>query len=1093
MTAFLIVVVIILIMAMIAGPIVFLQTRKTFREQKNYERGLKIVPLMIHLPPPSDDTDVGSRDERDVTDETISKAQIIYNIIASTLKKDFKSNFYGQRHFAFEIIGSQGFIYFYAAVPIALLEIVKQAIVSAYPAARLEEVAEHNIFNSVGKVSGTLGGELTLKESFAYPIATYQDLKRDAMQSMLNSLSTLGKEDGAAIQILLRPAHPSWRKRATDLASKKRKGSGGTSPSELLKQLATAFVKVPEAKEGGEPKKPELSNLEQSTLDAIDEKTRHPGYEVAIRLIVSSNVSQRADAILRNIVSSFSLYDAPGKNGFKYTPAKDIDGLITSYIMRFFPQQHNKNILNSVELATLFHFPDERNIPTSQLARQASKQVDGPRNIPEEGLLLGYNVFRGAKKPIRLALEDRQRHMYVVGQTGTGKSTFLENVALQDMLSGNGFAFVDPHGDTAEKLLSMVPKERTEDVIYFSPSDMEYPMGLNMFEHKNPDQKDFLIQETLNMLYKLYDPQHQGIMGPRYEHLFRNAALTIMADPNGGTFVDIPKLFRDQQFVKQKLQHVKDPNVQEFWLKEMPASQRSNEFGEVTSWFVSKFGAFLSNEMMRNIIGQTKSAFDMRDIMDNKKILLVNLSKGRLGELNSKLLGIVFVMKFQAAAMSRSDIPESERIDFSLYVDEFQNFSTDSFATIMSEARKYHLNLIVANQFTTQLTQEIRDAVFGNMGTIVSFRIGQNDVESLGKYFQPIFDGDDLLRVPNYNTIVRTLIGGVPTQPFSMATLPSLGTPNPRLFQALKQLSAAKYGRPKADVEKEIQARMVTRGELPGAGGRATALGAGGAGPAPGALGGGRPAAGPSAAARPTAPAPAAAQPSFLDDWLHKRQAGPAATSPPVPKPVAPTPMAPTPTPTPAGSPVSAASASDSPASHFYPNAHPNPSPAHIPAPSRAGAAPTTIDKQQVRTALPDVPGPAAFPAPTPVAAPPSAPPNTARPAGPPATHRPFEVASPPPASSGSQPTLTDTVPKATKNISSDEIEQTEVDKIAAELRQQLDAPASAHQPAKPLAKTEDTIDMSPGQDDTIFIDREGVFHEQVKPEPESQKSGNAT
>jgi hypothetical protein len=343
--------------------------------------------------------------------------------------------------------------------------------------------------------------------------------------------------------------------------------------------------------------------------------------------------------------------------------------------------------------------------------RKESKQVDGPRNMPNEGLLLGFNVFRGVKKPVRIGLTDRQRHMYVVGQTGTGKSTFLENLALQDMLRGDGFAFVDPHGDTAEKLLAMVPKERTEDVIYFCPSDMTYPMGLNLFEFHTPDQKDFIIQEVLNMLYKLYDPQHQGIMGPRYESLFRNAALTVMADPAGSTFVDIPKLFRDPQYVKQKLPFVKDPNVIEFWEKEMPQSQRSNEFGEVVSWFVSKFGAFLSNEMMRNIIGQTKSSFDLRDIMDNKKILLVNLSKGRTGELNSKLLGMVFVMKFQAAAMSRSNVPESERNDFALYVDEFQNFSTDSFATIMSEARKYHLNLIVANQFTTQLTEEIRDAV----------------------------------------------------------------------------------------------------------------------------------------------------------------------------------------------------------------------------------------------------------------------------------------------------------------------------------------------------------------------------------------------
>jgi hypothetical protein len=881
MTTLFFILVVLVIVVIVVAPIIFLQSRRIFREQKNYERGLKMVSLIIHLPPPSDDTDVNGRDVRDVLDETISKAQIIYNIIDSTRSSGFKSKFYGQRHLSFEIVGWQGFIHYYASVPISMIEVVKQAVVSAYPTARLEEIAEHNIFSPVGKISGTVGGELALKEPYAYPIATYQDLKRDAMQSLLNSLSTLDKEDGAGIQILLRPADPSWRKTASSIASHKRKGKdskkGAAQILDYMSQIGKAFLKTPDSNGAKkEDSKPELSSLDQSVLDSIDDKTRYPGYEIMIRLIASSNVLQRSQAILNNMVAAFSLYDAPGKNGFKYTPAKDIESFATAYIMRFFPQANNKSILNSVELATLFHFPDESNIPTSQLQRQDSKQVDGPRNVPDEGILLGYNLFRGVKKPIRIALGDRQRHMYVVGQTGTGKSTFLENLALQDMLSGNGFAFVDPHGDTAEKLLAMVPKERTEDVIYFSPADMDFPMGLNLFEYESPDQKDFLIQEALNMLYKLYDPQHQGIMGPRYEHLFRMAALTVMADPAGGTFIDIPKLFRDPQYVKQKLQYVTDQNVIEFWQKEMPISQRSNEFGEVVSWFVSKFGAFLSNEMMRRIIGQDKSAFNLREVMDNKKILIVNLSKGRTGDLNSKLLGMIFVMKFQAAAMSRANIPESQRVDFSLYVDEFQNFSTDSFATIMSEARKYHLNLIVANQFTTQLTDEIRDAVFGNMGTIVAFRVGQNDVDVLSKYFQPLFEADDLLRVPNYNTITRTLIGGVPTQPFSMATLPPLGSPNEKLLIALKQLSAAKYGRPRAIVEAEITERLATKPEPRAA---VSAFDSpfdkwsgGNANQAPG-------------APRDLSSAPNTAQPaksssSFLDDWLAKRQTTKASSSP---------------------------------------------------------------------------------------------------------------------------------------------------------------------------------------------------------------------
>lgn len=809
--------VIFLATAMVGGPIIYLHSRKLLREQKNYERGLKMVPLLIHLPPPSDDKEVGGRDERELIDENISKAQIMYGIIASTWQKGLKSKFYGQRHFAFEIIGSKGFVRFYAAVPVAMVDVVKQAVISSYPTARLEEVAEHNIFNPVGKISATIGGELTLKESFAYPIASYQDIKRDPIQSLLNALSELDKDDGVGIQILLRPADPSWRKRASEQASRKRKGDSQRQPKDeafwWIKQIFISLWKPPEDKsgsDGGRPDRPELSNMEQAVLDAIDDKTRHPGYETSIRVIASSNVSHKAQSILNHVVASFSLFDAPGRNGFKYTPAKDIDSFVTAYILRFFPQTNSQNILNSVELASLFHFPDQRNIPTSQLERQASKQVDAPRNMPNQGLLLGYNIFREAKRPIRLDLSDRQRHMYVVGQTGTGKSTFMENLALQDMLNGDGFAFVDPHGDVAEKLLAMVPRERTEDVIYFSPADMDYPMGLNMFEFDQPEQKDFLVQEAINMLYKLYDPQRQGIIGPRYEHWFRNAALTVMANPAGGTFIDIPKVFTDKQYEKELKQHVTDQTVLDFWNKEMAATSDYHK-SEVLGWFVSKFGAFLSNEMMRNIIGQTESSFNLRDIMDNKKILIVNLSKGKTGELNSKLLGMIFVMKFQAAAMSRANVPEKDRVDFSLYVDEFQNFSTDSFATIMSEARKYRLNLIVANQFTTQLTDEIREAVFGNMGTIVSFRVGQNDVESLSRYFQPLFDGDDLLRVPNFNAIVRTLVGGVPTQPFSMRALPPLGNPNEKLADALKQLSAAKYGRPKAKVEAEIFARLTTK------------------------------------------------------------------------------------------------------------------------------------------------------------------------------------------------------------------------------------------------------------------------------------------
>lgn len=1111
MAIFLVILMILLVILTAAGLGLFLHSRKVLREQKNIERGLKMVPLLIHLPPPSEDTEGAGRDVRDVLDENISKAQVLYSIIASTLQKGFKSKFYGQRHFAFEIVGQKGIVQFYAAVPVALVEVVKQAVVSAYPAARLEEVAEHNIFSPVGKISATIGGELSLKESFAYPIATYQDIKRDAMQSLLNSLSTLEKEDGAGIQILLRPADPGWRKRAQSIASKKRKGKdskkGGAMLGEWSKQIATAVVKPPEdkGKDGGDD--PKLSSHEQNTLDAIDQKTAYPGYEVLIRVVVSSNISQRAQAILGNVVAAFALFDAPGRNGFKYTSSKDIESFVTAYILRFFPPENNTNILNTVELATIFHFPDQKNIPTSQLERQSSKQVDAPRNISDEGLFLGYNVFRGVKKPIRLAENDRRRHMYLVGQTGTGKSTLLENLALQDMLNGKGFAFIDPHGDVSERLLAMVPRERTEDVIYFCPADMDYPLGLNLFEFDTPDQKDFLIQEAINMLYKLYDPQHTGIIGPRYEHWFRNAALTVMANPEGGTFIDIPKVFTDKQYERQLKQYVTDQTVLDFWNKEMAQTSDYHK-SEVLGWFVSKFGAFLSNEMMRDIIGQSKSSFNLRDIMDDGKILLVNLSKGRTGELNSKLLGMIFVMKFQAAAMSRASIPEEERKDFSLYVDEFQNFSTDSFATILSEARKYRLNLIVANQFTTQLTDEIRDAVFGNIGTVISYRVGTNDAEFLAKQFAPVFDTDDLQRIPNFNAVVRMLIGGIPAQPFSLSAMPSLGTPNKKLMDALKQLSAAKYGRPRAKVDAEIMARIRTPDPIPrppAAAGQGYPAGPNrmpAARPAPGAAyqppayqtpayqpayPPGAPVAGPP----PAAPRRPSTGSSFLDDWLAKRQmAG-------VPGVAPGTATAPTPVGYPTAPPAYPSAATAAPRTPFP--AQPGVvGGAHAYSPPGAPVAPTTPNSTPVRPSGPPVaditPGstvPPVAPAPAP-----TMPTPAAKPAPPPLPPQPLKPHNP--GYRVLQPTdqakkLAEDKPLLTVTpdglVPEEEPAKPAVSAPTATSPTAPQAPASSRPAVKaapPAVPTSGQISLGKlrarpqpdhDPDDTIFIDPEGVLH----------------
>jgi len=863
---------IIVVILLVAGILAFVfhQYRRVLREAKNYERGLKMVPLYIHIPPTSSDLEGNGRDERDLTEEVLSQAQVMYNIIASTATKGFKSRVYGQRHVSFEIVAHEGLVHYYVVVPVVMIDVITQAVAAAYPSARLEQVSERNIFNPAGKMSGTIGGEFTLKKNFAHPIATFQESKRDAARAMLNALSAANKEDGIGIQIMIRPAYVGWNKNSVSMAEgiKKNKGVKTGLGGDGVKGLMEALWKPPETGE----KKPEdktLSSLEQAVVDAIEEKTRYPGYETLIRVVASSNTAGKSQAMLSSVVSAFSLFDSTSNNGFKFTISKNIEEFVTAYIFRFFPQEVNNNILNTVELATIFHLPDQGSIPTSQVTRQMDKQVDGPTQVMDEGFLLGTNEFRGIKKPIRLSTNDRRRHTYIIGQTGTGKSKLLENMAFQDMMDGKGFAFIDPHGDSAEELLGMVPKERVEDVIYFSPSDMEMPVGLNLFEFENQDQRDFLIQESISMLYKLYDPGHTGIIGPRYEHWFRNAALTIMSDTEAGsTFIDVPQVFNDQSFTDEKLKHVTDRTVLDFWNKEMAQTSEANK-SEVLGWFVSKFGAFLSNEMMRNIIGQTKSGFNLREIMDNKKILLVNLSKGKTGELNSQLLGMIFVMKFQAAAMGRADIPESEREDFSLYVDEFQNFATDSFESILSEARKYRLSLILANQFMTQLTDKIREAIIGNIGTVISGRIGITDAEMLVKKFTPTFDAEDLTRLPNFKTIASVMINNVPSAAFSMSLVPPMGQSNPQLRDALKKLSAAKYGRPRAEVERDIFARL-------GAGDAAKKLkldqlkqaqqarvnALQNAGPV-----GQNGYAGPPAA--PGAPKPGG---SFLDEWLAKRQ-----------------------------------------------------------------------------------------------------------------------------------------------------------------------------------------------------------------------------
>ncbi|MBR2658915.1 TraM recognition domain-containing protein [Candidatus Saccharibacteria bacterium] len=820
------VVILIVVVAMAALAAVIISSRVVkLRKAKKYERGLKMVPLLIHLPPTTDDIEGGSRDVRDITNEAISKAQVMYSILSSTLTKGIKSKLYGQRHFSLEIIAKDGFIKYYAIVPGALTEVVKQAIQSAYTTARVEEKREDNIFVGGNGIEGVAGAELTLNKEYILPIATYEDTKRDASTAILTALSNVGQNEGVAVQILFRPAQKNWSEKSKtyieNIQSGKKTKMVGDGIGVIAMDILRAPFEVPEMHEKHE-ETTTITQVKQDEMAAVANKMRYPAFETLIRIVASSESKPRSEALVGSVVSAFSQFNSTEFNGFKVNTFKDTRKLVVDYAFRFFPLKVSSNILNSVELASIFHLPEQSSIPTSSVERQLTKQVDGPAKLVTEGLFLGTNEFRGAKKPIYLDDDDRRRHMYVIGQTGMGKSVFLENLAFQDMCDGRGFAFIDPHGDAVEALLKRVPEERIDDIIYFDPADIEHPVGMNMFEHTTEDQKDFIVQEGISMLQSLFDPNNQGFFGPRGQHMFRNAALLLMADPAGATFIDIPQCFTDPEFVKSKLKYVTDKAVYDYWTKEFPASQKSNDAGEVITWFSSKWGPFISNTIMRNTLGQVKSGFNIREIMDNKKIFLVNLSKGRLGDINANLLGMIFVMKFQQAAMSRQDIPEDQRKDFCLYVDEFQNFATDSFESILSEARKYRLNLIVANQFMTQLTDKIREALLGNVGTIICGRVGVTDADLMVKAFTPTFTAEDLTKTPNHAAVCKVMMFGMPSAPFTMNLPAPMGEPSDELMESLKTYSATKYAKTRPEVEKEIEERWNAAKAAPAASGEPT-------------------------------------------------------------------------------------------------------------------------------------------------------------------------------------------------------------------------------------------------------------------------------
>lgn len=780
------------------------------------------VTLLLKVP--KEDLKTGNQDMASQRRETLHQRISIADNLYATLgglkaQRGFLYWLLGRNdHFALEIVADKDqLISFYAVVPRYLQRFFEQNFQAQYEDAVIEEANDYNIFEPDNTV---IGAQLTLKKKFIFPILSYDKMENDPLNALTNVLSKFDKQEGAAIQFILRSARPEWHRYPSHVAAVMQQGKKlhqaiyevFGNPILHFGTFIRRFVlqrkkKMEKGIDVITEKEYRLSPMEEEIVKSLEDKTSHAGFDVNIRVIVSARSKEIAEFKLQNILSSFTQYASyEYLNSFSYPKFRADDKFIRQYIYREFDEKKSL-LLNTKEMTSLFHMPISTT-ETPNIRWLLSKKAAPPFNMPKEGVILGEVIYRGISIPVKMKRADRRRHAYIIGQTGSGKSVLLSSMAIQDIQNGEGICIIDPHGDLVEDVLPHVPKERADDVIIFTPADIERPIGLNMLEAENEEQRDFAVQEMVAIFYKLFG---QEMIGPMFEHYMRNAMLALMEDKEAGaTLIEIPRMFTDAKFRRDKLKKVKNLIVKNFWEQEYEQSQAGQQAADMLSYVISKIGRFLTNDMMRNIIGQSFSGFNLRHIMDNQKILLVNLSKGTVGEVNSNLLGLIMVSKIQMAAMARAVIPKEQRKDFYLYIDEFQNYTTDSIATILSEARKYKLNMILAHQYISQLVKQqdtsIRDAVFGNAGTKVAFRIGVEDAEMMAKEFAPVFDENDVINVDKYTANIKLLIDNTASRPFNMRTI----MPNPGsldIADKLKQLSRLKYGRDRAIVEAEIKER----------------------------------------------------------------------------------------------------------------------------------------------------------------------------------------------------------------------------------------------------------------------------------------------
>ncbi len=806
-------------LALVVTTIIIFIVRNVLHSIQKIQKAFDRVVIHVLVPKErkSEGTSNNSQDDRlEHIKEEIGITETFFSTLAG-LKPEhgIKAWMRGRNdHISFEVVVHNNLINFYVGVPQKLKPFIEQQINAQYPYAHIEEITDYNIF---GEHSAIVGAYLTGKQVAALPFKTYKKMDSDPMSGVLNAMARIHEQNSsAAIQFVVRAAPKKWRKKGVHIVREVRKGKkfeeviGGNKLGNFINAVGSevkrqATINTKDQTQGKEHY--QLSALEDEMMKGIEEKLIKGGLEVTIRVVSASDSPELASLNLDNIVNSFAQYNLYRYgNSLGAAIPKNPQSIIRSFIYRSFHEKRYST-LNTEEMASFWHLP-LHSTEAPNIKWLMARKAPPPPNLPKEGIVLGRVLYRGQEYPVRMKEEDRRRHLYIVGKSGGGKSVFIENLAVQDIVNGKGVAVIDPHGDFADYVLQHIPKERADDVIIFNPSDIERPVGLNMLEAHSEDEKDFAVQEMIAIFYKLFPPE---MIGPMFEHNMRNVMLTLMADlDDPGTIIDIPRMFTDDAYVKKYLVKLKDPVVRAFWEKEMAKTSDFHK-SEMLGYLISKVGRFVENEMMRNIMGQQKSGFDFRDVMDKQKILIVNLAKGKTGEVNAKLIGLIIVAKLQMAALGRADLPEDQRKDFYLYIDEFQNFITDSIATILSEARKYRLDLIIAHQYLGQLTDEkgksdIRDAVLGNAGTMAAFRIGPEDAELLAKEFAPVFGPYDLMNVEKFTANVKLLVDNEPTKPFNMSTYPPTAG-NRELGEAIRELSRLKYGRDRRIVEAEIMER----------------------------------------------------------------------------------------------------------------------------------------------------------------------------------------------------------------------------------------------------------------------------------------------